>query len=318
LYEPSARVHYYTACKKPGHQDRNNFDMNHNNMLLRILLVVLLGTSVNCKPQPLPTSEEFDRKASSYFAEHFDAFDLSPLDEFEVCTLKKVVANDLGELGGSRLTIVEDRFLLRSYFERFLQLHFCFIQDVETGEFYFVSIPQLDEYVYDVEANYVKQDGGMYQLKSPRQPIKMNTRLLSDFLSNIDLGIKNTSNLEKRFLGCRKVNEILDEAFIFLPYDEISHSTLQGRIKDEQEKGLISTHSLNITTQFIEASLQNEHSLRTFYIDGAGYLLSSCSLDKETLKAHVDMFFLPDEKKILTSRVESIKYRDCLENRMQE
>src|SRR5687768_1578348 len=291
--------------------------MNHDNMLIRIFLLVLPVTNFNCQSHSLPTSEEFDRKASSYFAEKFDAFDLSPLNNSQECTLRKVIDNDLDELSPPRLVILQDRFIIKSYFEPFLQLHFCFIQEIETGKFHFLALPQLDEYVYDVKANYREQDNAIYKLQASREPVRLNTRLLLDFFSHTEFGY-DTRSIQDRLFDFRKVDEILNEAFVFFKHTEISANSLLGIAQKDLDDGLISKDAFVIMVELIKSSLRNEQHVRTFHIDGAGYLISACSVDKQTLKVTVEMFFLPDRERILTSRSEGIKYRECLDNKMRD
>lgn len=280
-------------------------------------LAIFATCSFACaSSQNIPTSQEFNRKASEYFLEHFNEFDLSPLDEVEKCMLKKTVENDLNELNGSKIVILHDKFLIKHYFEDYLQLGFSFIEDSKSGKRYFLSLPQLDEFIFDVEANYVQKNDSVYQLEMPRQPVEINTRLLDDMFFSVEDFLVDQSGTRDFYSKSRFAGDLLREGFSFFhPYLEISLGDFVGRMQKDLSIGLLSHESFNKLMKLEERSLQNEISLNIFFIEHIGYYLQIYSRDKATSKLKLDLIMLPDRERSYSYRHAMIRYRDCKQYR---
>lgn len=277
-----------------------------------MLFLVILCSS--CQSQDIPTVAEFNKEAADYFVENYQLFDLSPLDDFKKCTLKKIIENDLEELGGPRIAILHDRYLIKEYYDGFLQLHFSFIKEIETGTFYFICLPQLDEFIYDVMANYRQKNDSIYELRSLQWQVRINTDPLLNLLSNDDFQFYS-SDIHERFTKFRYASEVLTESLRLLRRNEISASRLQSALQEDLKQEIITDRAYKMAMQLIDDAVRNENKIRTYEFDVAGYLITVYSVDKQRPHVAVDMFFIPKNERKLISRSEGIKYRDCLPNK---
>src|SRR5687768_6836295 len=106
----------------------------------------------SCSSQP----SSFNDQAAEFFDKqaHVSENSLQNLSETERCILSKVIDNDLDKINNWKSTLLWDAFEVRSYFAPYLRLNFHFVKALGTNEYFFVCLPELDKFLYDVEMNY--------------------------------------------------------------------------------------------------------------------------------------------------------------------
>jgi len=283
-------------------------------MKRRAIVVAIMFTFGGCQSQEMPTSLEFNRASREYFRDHTYLLDSLNVNQFGRCILEKTIENDLDDLNGSIIVIAQDRFLIKAYFEDYLQMHFSFIKDIKTEKFYFWAIPELSEFLYHVDSNYVlKKD--TYKLKRPRAPVKIPTANLNNVLSSDCFRIGDHDPAE-RVTRFRRASEVLTEAFPLLRSNETSTVGFIGKIHDDFARGLISDSAFNQTMTIVNTGMKTERYMNVYRFDKIGYLLTI--FDGHSTGITIEMFFLPDNERIYISRLMTIKYRECFENSMVE
>ena len=112
------------------------------------------------------------------------------------------------------MVILQDKFLVKNYYEGYLQLHFSFVKNLGTGKMHFISFPQFSEFVFDVKVNYERKNDSVYTLRVPREPIKLNTFMLEEFLMNREF-LTIQSNHYDVAAKFRFASEVLNETSHF-------------------------------------------------------------------------------------------------------
>lgn len=224
--------------------------------------------------------------------------------------LQKAVKNDLDELSEPAMRILHDKFVIKHYFEDFLQLHFSFVKNIDSSQFYFIMLPEFDEYIYQVEENYIQLNDATYRLKWPREPVRINTYAIERLLSAKEFELNNDLAVEKDARSL--VQQILNETFEFLEPNEISNGILENQLRRDLANGSISQVSFDSVMKFVEASLRNEIDLKIVSLQKAGYIFEVFGREVGGQRLTLNIFFLPDNQRAYLSRTHVINHRECL------
>lgn len=281
----------------------------------RIILFVFIGLSfTTCSSQTsIPSSKEFNKEAKEFFIDQYELFDLSPLDTSEKCILKNTILNDLDQMDNGSVTIFEDRYVIKNYFDTYLRLRFNFVKDILTNRFYFISLPQFDRMLYNVKVNYDEFPNGIYKLKAPREAIRINTSLIDAFFNDGDSFHDTAENtgLNSKFESAAK---LIDKIFPDLATSNTMVSNFNSQMHDEYDLGRISESAFNQIMKLLEPlSLNVNCRIEAYLIDKSGFLLFIYSTDSQSSKMKIASYFVPEPEGLYISGFnDENRYKDCL------
>jgi hypothetical protein len=281
--------------------------MKHTNPF--IYLLFLWSCSIG---QPSNNYENFNEEAKQTFLKGIDSYDLSPLSGAEKCILKKTIENDLDDGNNWKVSLIHDTFVVRSYEGGFLQLGFSFVKDKVSNKYYFLWIPSLKERLYDFRVHYKEKNDTIFELKEPVTAIKLHTPLLDDFFKHpiFHVGPEKYEFFKKKNVA----RHLLEEAFEDVYKYEVDGGVLLNKMEDLLNKGIISSATYNLVDEKFNKPISTieNYKLETFYIDYAGYIIFTYSVDSTTNYLKVDTYFIPNKERPLSVRGITTNYRECL------
>jgi hypothetical protein len=277
-----------------------------------ITCVMLMLISVIAMTQPkMLNSKRFNEKAKEFFITNLHSLDLSPLSEPDKCVLLKTVSNELETLNDVTMTIIADDFVVRNYHEKYLDLHFSLAFDQISERFYFISLPQFEDFKMNVTKYYDQINDTTYRLKDPSGIMKLNTSLFDKLFSN-DRFIVNLGNddFSKAF---DLASAMLSEMFRDLYQRKISVGEFSGALQDKYNGKGISKNDLNMVNELIQPMFtENNYRVQVFFWKEVGYVLFVYFMDQSQLKIKVDSYLIPNERRRMVYRQVDTKYRECI------
>lgn len=204
--------------------------------------------------------------------------DLFPLTEYEKCNLRETVKFDLDSLDNFSFDVLNDRYLIKTYSQPYLEMRFSIVKDLTSGTFYLLFIPHFYKILYDTEMYYEHKDNN-YKLKIPRETLKVKAPLYDGFIK------MHVPDQRSAQFSWRLIRAAMPE----LPVGgNISVNDFTTKIKKEYEKGLIAESSLKELTDILDSTGYGNQEI--VFIERIGYLI----LVFNEVKDDVSFYFLPE------------------------
>lgn len=248
-------------------------------------LFVCIFLFVGCSRQTEINSAQFNDEARNFFAYHFDSLDLSPLTEYEKCRLREAVRLDLDSLDDFSFNVLDDRYLIKTYFEYDEEIRFSIVKDLKNGTFYFLCIPHFHKLLY--VGAYHESKENKYGLKIARKTIKVNAPLYN---SLIDTHVPDPRRPE---FSWRLIRATMPE---FPAGGNISVEDFKTKIQREYDLGLIAESSLKKLTDILDSTGYGNQEI--VFIERIGYLI----LVFDKVKDDVSFYFFPEENRLYVSK----------------
>jgi hypothetical protein len=225
--------------------------------------------------------------------------------------LYKVVSNDLDKLNNWKTTLIDDRFLVRNFFEGYTQINFSFVKDIVSEKSYFISLPTLDKFICDVQLNYIGKNDTTFILKNDKKRlVKLNTPLLDSIFTNAIFKIddsKKNDFFDKYKISSHLLREVLEKIYKY------EFSGLPGRMQSQMNAGLITKTDYEDIINVFELNLRRNSIVEVCNIDRIGYVLVVYFFDKSiSNNINVDLYFVPEkERSRLSKHYLSDYWKEC-------
>jgi hypothetical protein len=256
-------------------------------------------------------SDDFNITAAHYFSQHIDSIDLDPLSTYHKCIVRKTILNDLDELNNDKKVLLHDRFVLRTYFDPYIQLPFTFVRDDLKDKMYFIWMPYLKEQLFNVEYSYHQVNDSIFALNQPVEVIKMPATLIDKFLYDQSFIIDS----ERSFLDAVNFSQqFLEETLSVIFSREISVAEFERDLEQLFESNEISeVNYQKIKTQLINPMFSGGlHDVQSFRLAEVGHCLIVYRTDKDSNnRFKVEIYHLPKSKRWWQARMATPRYREC-------
>jgi hypothetical protein len=274
-------------------------------------LLTLLSLACCTRASTQSLSDRFDKNAKEFFVENIQSFDLSPLPKWEQCVLEQTVINDLTLLNNWRTVFFYDSLIIKTYHDSFLQLPFAFIQNKRSKTFYFLWVPFLKDYVYNVDSNYQPKNDTIYVLKEPVEAIKLSSHQLDDFFAKEVFAAVDEQSF---FSSVRAAKNLIKEVLPTIYANEISVEAFKARIdqmrtKNEMTKTNYDFIMEKLINPMFDGMDDSFHRVQTFHMAEAGYVILLYLQQSQQLK--LDIYFVPEKERPWNARGTTTNYKDC-------
>jgi hypothetical protein len=267
-----------------------------NKISLSISAVLALALCTRCSNgQSVITSAAFNKMASTEIISNLDIYNLDPLSDVEKCIFKNVVTNDLNELNGSRIVIINDRFMIKNYYEGYSQFRFSFIQDMKSDKTYFIGVPSLDKYICDVSLHYKEKNDREYLLNETYKIKKLDTSLLDSLFLNEAFKVDGTG-AEGIYNKIKEASNVLREILTATYVHEFSGFV--GVLENQINDGLITKVDYDKILGLYQLNLKENYKVDVCNMDFAGCVIIVYSFDKAiSQNIKVEVYFMPKQKR---------------------
>lgn len=257
--------------------------------IVTVLFLASAFSTGSCQ-RSFPTSSQFNEQAKEFFLEQYETLDLTPMDELERCILKEAITKYLDTLDNSKIVIVHDRFLVKNFYEPWLEMPFSFVKDAVTNRFYFFCLPEFHKMIYDVDMNYELSEGGKYKLKAARGAKKIASPMINVFFSDF-----NRSEGQQFYSATEIAKDIIHAAFpdLLCAYEPVS--VVEWEMRNDCDSGLIAESALEEIVQLLNpSSSDTDHDTEAYFIDSVGYLFVIYCLSNPGEKVEVSFYLVPE------------------------
>jgi hypothetical protein len=265
-------------------------------MILRSKLIVAIFVFLfaSCSGQTeLLSSKKFNDEAQKFFVKHFENLSLALLSKNEQCNFRESITRNLNDLDDNSFDVLNDRYLIKTYVDPNLEMHFSIVKDLKEGAFSLLCMPHVHKIMYDAEM-YYEPKNDKYQLRIAREPIKLDAEFYNKFIN-----ISITNHQPANFVW-RLIRATLPE----LPAGgNISFDSFIAKIGKEHEFGFIADTSYKELTDILNSVEYANHEI--VFIEEIGYLI----LIFDGSSKELSVYFLPETERTFLSKSRPIK--DC-------
>ncbi|HEY9046886.1 MAG TPA: hypothetical protein VIN08_13375 [Ohtaekwangia sp.] len=266
--------------------------------------ISLLSCSTNSNKSSI---KSFNNDARTYFINNEEAFDLAPLSESEKCIIKKSISNDLDEINNWRTVTISDQFYIRNYRVEGVDFDFSFVKD-SVGNFYFISLPQIHDYIYSL-SNYYDEIDNFFVLKDSIDLVDISSPFVDKLTESEIFAMKNGDFGDK----FRLLDNLMHEIFELFFLQEISIGEFENEFRNKII-GTSSNRNYNKVKELLnKITTSSNYVIKSCAIKEVGYVLFVYSLENQIdNQIRIKIYFLPQIKRSRIAHSDiSTKYKDC-------